>query len=71
MAKGLEFEQDPEAGNALFETKIFLDQLNKNLGYENGINDELWPIHHSFELVNPYCKSFNENFYTFFYLIQN
>ncbi|WP_425380798.1 hypothetical protein [Spiroplasma endosymbiont of Polydrusus pterygomalis] len=66
VAEGLEFNQDPEAGNALFETKIFLDQLNKNLGYENGINDELRPIHHSFELVNPYCKSFNENFYTIF-----
>lgn len=66
VVKGLEFDQDPEAGNALFETKIFLDQLNKNLGYENGINDELRPIHHSFELVNLYCKSFNENFYTIF-----
>lgn len=66
VAKGLEFDQDAEIGNALIETKIFLDKLNKNLGYEKGLNDELRPIHHTFELVNPYAKSFNENFYTIF-----
>ncbi|WP_425382981.1 hypothetical protein [Spiroplasma endosymbiont of Melieria omissa] len=53
------------------KTKEFLDKLNKNLGYERGLKDELCPIHHTFELVNPYSKGFNENFYTFFYLINN
>ncbi|WJG70414.1 anthrax toxin-like adenylyl cyclase domain-containing protein [Spiroplasma ixodetis] len=66
-AKSKDFEQDEEGGgNVLDKTKEFLDKLNKNLGYERGLKDELCPIHHTFELVNPYSKDFNENFYTFF-----
>lgn len=53
------------------KNKEFIDKLNKNLGYERGLKGELCPIHHTFELVNPYSKGFNENFYTFFYLINN
>lgn len=67
-AKGLNFEQDQEIGNAIKrgKTEIFLDKLNRNLGYEKGFNDELRPIHHAFELVNPVSKGFNENFYIIF-----
>lgn len=60
------FKQDPKLGNASVAIEAFLDKLNINLGYEKGLNDELCPIHHTFELVNPYSKGFIESLYTVF-----
>ncbi len=63
--KFFDFRYSLEILNTL-ENKVFLDKLSKNLGYEEGINDQLCPIQHSFELVNINVRDFNENFYTFF-----
>lgn len=68
LGKPFNFEQDKKLGNVLDNsaTALFLDKLNRNLGYEEGINDELRPIHHTFELVNPSSKNFPEHLYTVF-----
>lgn len=63
--KKINIEQDEKIGNVLVN-KMFLDKINKNLGYEKGIDDQLRPIHHDFELINTNPNNFNENIYTVF-----